>query len=490
MSMARRSRRELFKVGGAAALTVGLAACSAAPATPAPTPTSAAAAVKPAVKPAAKPGAEGKPAAGAKPTAAPPEMQDLVGQPTTAPGQPTVAQAQPTTAPVQAAAPAPTQAAQTPRSSVAAGARTLVVIQLGGGDDGLNFLPPYGDGTYYDLRPKVSIQQADVLPLDGQVGLHPSLKAFKRLYDDGKLALIQGVGYPNPNRSHFRSMDIWHTARTDANGDQGWLGAFMSEVYKVGESPFQCVSVGNSVPKALLTPNAPAAAVQDAKTFQFLVDRRLPAAKDPLLKTFGQVYAKPGRKLPTMDLVAQGWETTARGVEALGAASEKYQSAVVYPQNPFAKALQNVAQMIEADLGTRVFYVSVGGFDTHSNQKPVHATLLTNVAEGLAAFQQDLEKMGKADGVLTLGFSEFGRRVRENGSGGTDHGAAGPMFAIGAGVKSGLYGAPPSLSSLDDGDLRYTVDFRSVYATVLENWFTVPSQQILGGSFERLGFVG
>jgi uncharacterized protein (DUF1501 family) len=428
MSMERRSRRDLFKAGGAAALaagTVGLAACASAPSEPAPKPT----------------------------------------------------------------APVPTQVAQVARPAVAPDQRTLVMIQLGGGDDGLNFLAPYGDGTYYDLRPKVAIEQANVLPLNDQFGLHPSLKAFKRLHDEGKLALIQGVGYPNPSRSHFRSMDIWHTARPDANGDQGWLGAFMSEVYKVGESPFQCVNVGNSIPKALLTPNVPTAAVQDANTFQFLTDRRLPTMKDPLLKTFGQVYAKPGKKLPTLDLVAQGWDTTSRGVEVLASSAEQYHAAVPYPQYPFAKALQNVAQMIAANLGTRVFYVSIGGFDTHSNQKPTHATLLTQLSEGLAAFQQDLERMGKADGVLTLGFSEFGRRVRENGSGGTDHGAAGPMFAIGTGVKAGLYGAAPSLTDLDQGDLRYTVDFRSVYATVLENWFVVPSQAILGGTFERIGFL-
>ena len=364
------------------------------------------------------------------------------------------------------------------------------MVQLGGGDDGLNLLVPYGDGAYYDLRPKLAIEQADVLPLNNQLGLHPSLKSFKQLFDGGKLALIQGVGYPNPNRSHFRSMDIWHTARPDANADQGWLGAFMSEIYKVGESPFQCVNMGNSIPKALLSPNAPAAAIQDTSTFQFLADRALPTGKDPLLKTFGQVYAKPGRKLPTMDLVARNWDMTVRGVEALGASSEKYQPSTTYPQTPFAKSLQQVASMIVADLGTRVFYVSMGGFDTHSNEKPTHATLLTQVADGLAAFQKDLEQLGKADGVTILGFSEFGRRVRENGSGGTDHGAAGPMFAIGTSVKGGLYGDAPSLTNLDQGDLRYTVDFRSVYATMLETWFGMPSQQILGGAFERLGFLG
>ncbi|MGE3270180.1 MAG: DUF1501 domain-containing protein, partial [Chloroflexota bacterium] len=447
------------------ALSIGLAAgCAAPPAAPSATaaPQAAAPPAPSVPKPAAKPKPAGKPAQ--KPTAAP------------------------TSTPIQAAAqPASTQAT---KPAAAPQQRTLVMIQLGGGDDGLNFLAPYGNGAYYDARPKVAIAQSDVLPLNDQFGLHPGVKAFKRLYDDGKFAMIQGVGYPNPSRSHFRSMDIWHTARTDASGDQGWLGAFMAEVYKVGESPFQCVSLGNSIPKALLTPHAPAAAVQDTKTFQFLTDRRLHTARDPLLKTFGQMYAKPGRKLPTMELVSQGWDTTARGVEALGASAERYQAATPYPMHPFAKALQNVAQMIAADLGTRVFYVSMGGFDTHSNQKPAHANLLTTVSESLAAFHKDLQQMGKADSVLTLGFSEFGRRVRENGSGGTDHGAAGPMFVLGNPVKAGLYGQPPSLTELDDGDLRYTVDFRSVYATVLENWFQVPSQAILGGNFERLGFLG
>jgi uncharacterized protein (DUF1501 family) len=467
--MTMRSRRELFKVGGVAALTVGLAACSTAPASPAappsPSPTAAAAAAPPATKPNARRNAK-------------PNARSAAVQPTTVPAQ--------AATPAPAAAPPPNPA----RSAVPPEQRTLVMVQLGGGDDGLNLLAPYGNGLYYDLRPKVAIAQGDVLQLDSQYGLHPSVKAFKRLYDDGKFAMIQGVGYPNPSRSHFRSMDIWHTARTDANSEQGWLGAFMAEVYKVGESPFQCVSLGTSVPKAMFTPHAPVAAVQDAATFQFLADRKLPTGKDPLLKTFGQVYAKPGRKLPTMELVAQGWDTTVRGVEALAASTEKYQPTTPYPQGPFAKALQNVAQMISANLGTRVFYVSLGGFDTHANQKPSHAALLTNLSEGLAAFQKDLEGMGKADGVAILGFSEFGRRVRENGSGGTDHGAAGPMFVIGKHVKAGLYGEAPSLTNLDEGDLKHTVDFRSVYSTVLENWFGVPSQAILGGNYEKLGFLG
>jgi uncharacterized protein (DUF1501 family) len=176
-------------------------------------------------------------------------------------------------------------------------------------------------------------------------------------------------------------------------------------------------------------------------------------------------------------------------VDVLAQATEKYQAATPYPTNPFGKTLQQVAQMLAADLGTRVFYVSLGGFDTHANEKAAHATLMTTLADGLAAFQQDLERLGRADQVLVLGFSEFGRRVRENGSGGTDHGAAGPMFALGNPVRGGVYGNHPSLASLDDGDLRYTVDFRQVYATVLEDWLGVSSRPVLGASFDRLAFI-
>ncbi len=368
--------------------------------------------------------------------------------------------------------------------------RTLVVVQLSGGNDGLNAVVPYGNGLYYQLRPQIGIAANQVLHLDDQVGLHPNLKSFKTLYDNKQLAIIQGVGYPNASRSHFRSMEIWHTARPDLSmPNQGWLGAFMAEVYKVGESPFQCVNFGSSVPQALLTEHAPVAALQDTTSFQFLVDRRLPTMKDPLLKTFGQVYTRPAKKTPALELIANTWDTTSHGVEVLAGVSEKYQPATQYPNNPFGKTLQQVAQMLASDVGTRVFYVQLGGFDTHANEKPAHANLMSQLADSLAAFQADLEGHGRADQVLTMGFSEFGRRVKENGSQGTDHGAAGPMFVLGKNVKGGLYGNNPDLTNLEDGDLRHTVDFRSVYATVIEDWLGASSKDVLGGNFDRLGFM-
>jgi uncharacterized protein (DUF1501 family) len=380
--------------------------------------------------------------------------------------------------------------APAPKTAVPADKRTLVVVQLSGGNDGLNAVVPYGNGMYYQLRPQIGIAADQVLRLDDNVGLHPNLKSFKALYDKQQLAIIQGVGYPNPSRSHFRSMEIWHTARPQGSvPTNGWLGAFMAEVYKVGESPFQCVNFGTSVPQALHTEHAPVAALQDTTSFQFLVDKRLPTMKDPLLKTFGQVYARPAKKTPALELVASNWDNTARGVDVLSGTSEKYQAAAQYPNNGFGKTLQQIAQMIASDVGTRVFYLQLGGFDTHANEKPSHATLMSQLADSLAVFQADLEGHGRADQVLTMSFSEFGRRVKENGSQGTDHGAAGPMFVLGTNVKGGLYGDHPDLSKLDDGDLRHSVDFRSVYASVIENWLGAPSQDVLGGSFDRLAFV-
>jgi uncharacterized protein (DUF1501 family) len=396
----------------------------------------------------------------------------------------------PTPAAESPTAVAAAQPAAAPASSATSAPRALVVVQLSGGNDGLNAVVPYGDGLYYQLRPQIGIAAEQVLHLDDQVGLHPNLKSFKTLYDQHQLAIIQGVGYPNASRSHFRSMEVWHTARPESgSAGQGWLGAFLAEVYKTGDSPFECVNFGVSVPQALATPHAPVAALQDTTSFQFLVDRRLPTMKDPLLKTFGTISTRPAQKTPALELVADTWDNTRKGVDLLGSTTEKYQPAAQYPNNPFGRIMQQVAQVLASDVGTRIFYVQLGGFDTHANEKTVQAGLLTQLADSLAAFQADLDAHGRGDQVLTMGFSEFGRRVKENGSQGTDHGAAGPMFVLGRGVRGGLYGQHPDLRNLDDGDLAYTVDFRSVYATVIEDWLGAPSKDVLGGAFDRLGFV-
>jgi len=263
----------------------------------------------------------------------------------------------------------------------------------------------------------------------------------------------------------------------------------MSEIYKVGDSPFECVNFGVSIPQALRTTQAPIAAMQDTASFQFLVDRRLPSMKDPLLKTFGQVATKPAKKGPALDLVARNWDATTTGVSTLSATSEKYQPKAQYPNNPLARTLQQVTQMLTSDFGTRVVYLQLGGFDTHANEKPQHATLMTQLADSLLAFQNDLDGHGLSGRVVTMTFSEFGRRVKENGSQGTDHGAAGPMFVVGKSIRGGLYGDHPKLDDLDDGDLRFGIDFRSVYSTVLEDWLGASASDVLGGNFEKINFL-
>ncbi|MFN0072681.1 MAG: DUF1501 domain-containing protein [Chloroflexota bacterium] len=440
--MAKQSRRNFLKLTSSGALGIGLLACSA-------------------------------------PMATPPDAEPMMGM--AMGGEPVV---EPPRASTIAAPSAPS--APAPSSN---GPRLLIVVQLSGGDDGLNAVVPYGDGLYYQLRPQLAIQGDQVLPLNDRVGLHPSLKSFKALWDQDKLAVIQGVGYPDPSRSHFRSMDIWHTGRLENNVDNGWLGNFMAQAQRADQGPFQCVALGNSVPRALQHEHISPAALQDTATFTFQTDRRLPGMRDSLIQAFSDLQASANRAFPTAQLVANNWLATAQGVDQLRAVGESYRPFGQYGNSPFGRALQQTAVLAAAELGTRVLYVSIGGFDTHANQRNTHAGLLTQLSDGLAALQKDLEHSGQADRTLILAFSEFGRRVRENGSGGTDHGAAGPMFIIGNRARGGLYGEYPDLTNLDEGDLKHSTDFRQVYATVIEDWLGASAHSVLGGSFDRLGFV-
>jgi uncharacterized protein (DUF1501 family) len=365
----------------------------------------------------------------------------------------------------------------------------LIVLQLSGGDDGLNAVVPYGNGLYYQLRPNLAIAADQVIQLDGQTGLHPNLQGFKALWDQQKLAIIQGVGYPDPSRSHFRSMDIWHTGSLDASADSGWLGSFMAQAQRADQGPFQSVAIGNSVPRALQHEHASASALQDINTFNFQTDRRLPGSRDGLVQAFNDLHTRASRAHPISAVISSSWLATAGGVSQLRSVGETYRPAGQYGNSPFGRALQQVAGIAATDLGTRVLYVSIGGFDTHANQRNAHAGLLGQVADGLWALQQDLERSGQADRTMIMAFSEFGRRVSENGSGGTDHGAAGPVFVIGNRVRGGLYGDHPRLNDLVEGNLKHTVDFRQVYATILEDWLHASAPSILGHSFSRLGIV-
>ena len=366
--------------------------------------------------------------------------------------------------------------------------RSLVVIQLTGGNDGLNTVIPYADASYRTNRPTIGIPDNQVLHLTDSIGLNPNMAGMKSLYDKGQLAVVQGVGYPNPNRSHFRSMEIWQTAEPDRPGTEGWVGRYLDAVRQGRTSPLTGINIGNEMNEALQSAHAAVPVIQGLANFGVVFpnagegDTRAQVLKQIQLADtntkYGQLFAQTARE-------------TYDSADQIRAGIQKYHSTVQYPVGGFGQGLQEVAQLVAADLGTRVYYVSFGGgsFDTHAQQAQRHPRLLTQLSDGLAAFQADLEQMGKADNVVTLAFSEFGRRVHENANGGTDHGTASEMFVVGKPIKGGLYGEYPSLTNLDAGDLKFTTDFRSVYATVLDRWLGVHSELVLGKQFPDLKFV-
>ena len=364
------------------------------------------------------------------------------------------------------------------------GERILVVVQLSGGNDGLNTVVPYTDETYRKLRPSLALGDGGVLKIEGGIGLHPSLSGFSTLLENRQLAILQGIGYPNPNRSHFESMDIWHSARTQADQRKlGWLGrAFdgrAADFAAAGDPP--AMHLGEEVqPLALSARDVPSPSIRSLDQF------KLETGGDERLRTAIQTAASAPRASANDLLKFVQTRTTSalevsRRIEASG---QNYKTSVSYPGTPLAEKLKRIAQLIDAGLGTRVYYVALDGFDTHSDQAAAHAGLLQQLGGALAAFAEDLQAHGQLDRVATLVFSEFGRRVDENASRGTDHGAAAPVFVVGNQVKSGLIGKHPSFSNLEDGDIKFHTDFRAVYAALLENWLGWPAAPVLGDGFK------
>ena len=355
--------------------------------------------------------------------------------------------------------------------------KILVMVQLSGGNDGLNTLVPYTNGAYYAARPTLAIPKKDVLTLNDSLGFHPALKPWMKLWDAGELAVVQGVGYPNPNRSHFESMAIWHTADPNARETDGWIGKIAE---KYGD-PFCATNFGNTTPQALRGEDVILPSIPSVDRFQIKLSNEMDGAMKVMLGS-----KLEGRAEVMRESTAQMLGNTERVQKGIS----KYRPGAVYPEdNGLAKSLQDVARMIAADVGPRVFYTSLGGFDTHAGQPEDHPALLENVSSALAAFRADIKAQGREDDVLIVCFSEFGRRLAENASAGTDHGKAGLMFALGKPVKGGLYGAQPDLEKLNDGDPVFTTDFRSVYATALDGWLGVPSRDILGSSFKGVPFL-
>jgi uncharacterized protein (DUF1501 family) len=361
--------------------------------------------------------------------------------------------------------------------------QVLLVVELAGGNDGLNTVVPFEDAHYYRQRPTLAIEKKKIVKLSDHVGFHPALEPLGKLFHDGQLAIVQGVGYPEPDRSHFRSMEIWHTASTNAQPPTaGWLGRFLDCAGKAAsERPLAGLALTDSLPQALQAEEVVAPVVASFESFDVDGEGKTPDAR--ML-----------RKLVTPATVASGpvtflrgqVESTYRVAQQLKDAAGRYKSTVQYPESELGKQLRRAAQIISGDLGTRVLFASQGGYDTHASQSDSHSALLAELAAALAAFQQDLKGLRATDRVVTMVFSEFGRRVDENGSRGTDHGAASCMFLLGSKVKGGLAGKYPSLEKLGDGDLVFNTDFRSVYATVLDRWLGAPSQKLLQGKFDCL----
>ena len=360
-------------------------------------------------------------------------------------------------------------------AALADGERTLVVVQLSGGNDGLNTLVPYSSGAYYAARPTIAIPKREIIPLDEELGMHPNLRQLAALYDDGDLAWIESVGYPNANRSHFASMAIWYTADLGA-AREGWISRI---VERVGD-PFCATYLGSSLPGALRGGEATLPAIDDLASFRL----ELP---DAVHNGFQAILDLP--RNAEAAFIEQSTRKMLLDSKRLQQRAARYRPAVSYPNTSFARKLQEAATLIATGNDERVIYLTLGGFDTHAGQRSQQDRLLSTLAAGLSAFQNDLRAQGLDDKVLILAFSEFGRRVAENGSAGTDHGEGGVMLALGKAVRGGIHGSIPDLENLHRGDLRYQQDFRGVYARALDRWLGVPSREVLGADFEGPDFV-
>lgn len=364
--------------------------------------------------------------------------------------------------------------------------RILVVVQMAGGNDGLNTIVPVTDSQYYSYRRAVTIPASQALPLNSTTGLHPGMAKMKELWDQGILAIVEGVGYPDPNFSHFVSMRIWQKADPSEKAPQGWLGRYFEKAKGNLEAPFLGLAIGNTLPASLETPVVTIPSLQNLNTYRFQGDPQSPSLNNARLKLLNSLYEAGQQTGPYGMLLNGSIKAASNSINILQKAHQSYKPAVEYPRNPLASSLLTVAEAIAANVGVKVCHVTIGGFDTHANQLAVQAQNLGALSESLYAFYSDLKAHNLDGNVAIMTWSEFGRRVKENASAGTDHGSAAPLFFLGTPVKGGFYGERPGLDNLDNGNLRYTVDFRSAYATSLGGWLRVPDRDVLGAAYEPI----
>ena len=364
----------------------------------------------------------------------------------------------------------------------------LVVVQLTGGNDFMNTVVPYTNGHYYDARKKVVLREDQVMPINDQLAINAHAAPFKRLYDEGKMAIVQGIGYPDSNRSHFRGMDIWHTCEPDRVGNEGWAALAVRELDPKAENVLTGVNVGMGLPRAMAVTGVPVTSVGDLEGYGVMNRLEQTALRDKALESFQNIYSQAIGTGAVSEYIGKTGIDILKGADLLADVAGQYESTVEYGDSVIAKNLRDVARIHLANLGTRVFYTAHGGYDTHANEMPTHPKLMQDLSGAIADFLDDLEQHDAGDNVAVLVFTEFGRRMRDNGSG-TDHGSGGGAFIFGQNVQGGLYAEYPSLDPSDwehGEDLKHTIDFRGIYGTMLEQWLGVEAKPIVKGQFEQI----
>jgi uncharacterized protein (DUF1501 family) len=370
------------------------------------------------------------------------------------------------------------------------GHRTLVVLELAGGNDGLNTVVPYADPLYYQMRSRIGIPAASVLPLDGRLGMNPVMSGLKTLWDRNRVAIVQNVGYPNSSLSHFAARDVWHTADPALGVRNGWLGRWADEALAGTTNPLSCAAISQSLPRTLLADHVSVPSFVNLATYSYQTDGAYPGDRTNQVNTFVRQNAGEYEVPNSAGTISQVGEDAISSSAILQSVGTGYVTMGTYPAGSLGAGLLLIAQIINANVGARILYITYGGFDNHATQNVDHDPLLTDVSSGIKALFDDLDGHGKSHDVLLMTWSEFGRRVQDNGSNGTDHGTGAPHFVVGDAVQPGIYGAPPNLGNLDsNGNLRIENDFRSYYGTILADWLGADSQAILGPGWPNLGFV-
>ena len=357
--------------------------------------------------------------------------------------------------------------------------KILVIVQLSGGNDGLNTIVPYRNDIYFKLRPSLALKENEILKVDSEQAFNKALAPLQSLYEDGLMSIINSVGYPNPDRSHFRSMDIWHTASASNEYlNTGWIGRYLDSNCSDCDTNYHALEVDDSLSFAMKGIEHAGFAMRNPRQLRRTTENKF-------LQTIGE-HAAPQKEENIAYLYKTMIDTQA-SANYLYQQSKVHKSKISYPKNKFAKDLKQVAELITADTDTKIYYVSMSGFDTHAYQRNKQDRLLKNYAEAMAAFVKDLQSNGLLDDTLIMTFSEFGRRVKQNASKGTDHGTANNVFLMGGQLKKkGFFNVAPKLENLDNGDLIFDIDFRRIYATILEAWLKVDATPILGKTFDKL----